>query len=49
MGTPKLNISAFGFGAPLARTLAGPPDKTIPLGFNFFISLILVLKGKTFE
>ena len=46
---PKLKIPLFGFGAPLERTLAGPPESTIPKGFSFLISVKLELYGITRE
>ena len=49
MGIPNEKISALGLGEPFAKTLAGPPDKTIPTGLNLLMSPILVLKGNTFE
>ena len=45
----NLKILGSGFGESFAKTLAGPPDSTIPAGLAFLMSESLELYGSTDE
>ena len=45
-GRPRLKIAGSGLGAPFAKTLAGPPDRMMPLGCKAAISAAEVWKAR---